>query len=772
METFGLYTLKAALVLALFLAIYRFLLRGETFYRFNRFFLLGGMLLAFGLPFVSIHYPVEVAVVQSNMASYPVWVEPDAGASLYAMDDAKETALPSWRYWLLPAVYVAGLLFVLMLRMHGVARLQGIIRRNGYEKLTDCKLVCSTEIKDSFSFFRYIFLPRSMDDGRTKDIVLRHEKAHVAQKHWIDLLVGNMLCVVWWFNPLIWLYMRSVRENHEFLADNTVLKDCHRSDYQSILLNQWLKVPVFPISNSFSDSNQLKRIKMMKNTVSNPLKKGFALLAIPFLALFLWSFAEPEYVYVQQPAAEPELVSQDTTPKKKWIPYLYTDAEIDSMIEKRRREPRKYITISGVDNLYLYVVDGELLLDSLKNIPIDSIYSMSTMKEGEAYRQYGEKVRNGVILITTKKAREKLLKQAPINMSGLVTDEDNNPIKAATVAVLNTISGTRTHTDEEGQFHLQVSPVDAVNVYTDGYSMERIYISERDIHDNYIFKLKKKEEDVAVTEEEEIMKEREKEEYQKLFINKPLMIVDGEIVANESFKVPPEDIFSLSVLKDDATHLYGEKAKNGVILITTKKGHERQLAKPISNYIPAPVKQDTVLKVEIVPEYTDAQIDSMIDRGREYRRFYTNKEINDKTLIVVDDELFLIGTESLRLVGDLFSLSIMPERDAYRRYGEKARNGVVLITSKKGREKQLEQAPINISGLVTDENNNPIKAATVAVTNTITGTYTDDNGRFHLQVSHADVISAYAHGYSMERLFIKAEDNHNNYKFKLKKAKE
>jgi TonB family protein len=125
---------------------------------------------------------------------------------------------------------------------------------------------------------------------------MNHEMVHIRQKHWVDLLLSGVVCTVQWFNPVIWIYSRFMRQNHEYLADQTALQ--HSSDpavYRAALLNQIIGSPVVDLGNSFNYSLNKKRFTMMKNISTSPYRKLKLFLVLPVFAIVLYSFAEPQY---------------------------------------------------------------------------------------------------------------------------------------------------------------------------------------------------------------------------------------------------------------------------------------------------------------------------------------------------------------------------------------------------------------------------------------------------------------------------------------------
>ena len=171
------------------------------------------------------------------------------------------------------------------------------IRESDIEASPEVKIIRSAEYSSSFSFFSYVFVNPSVTDIETEEIV-NHELAHIRQKHWIDLVFVELLCIIQWFNPVAWLYVRFIRQNHEYLADEVALQ--RTSDpaiYRAALLNQIVGSPVVSLANSFNYSLNKKRFNMMKNIIRSPYRKIKVLLILPVFAIVLFSFAKPDYKY-------------------------------------------------------------------------------------------------------------------------------------------------------------------------------------------------------------------------------------------------------------------------------------------------------------------------------------------------------------------------------------------------------------------------------------------------------------------------------------------
>ena len=419
METFGLYSLKAGVILTLFWVIYWLFLQKETFYRFNRNFLMTGLIAAVILPLIVIRYTVVVSAPAYSVAG--IETIPAGTTSYFPLSK------------LLLAVYLTVLVALIIVRSIGLTHVFLSIRRNNHKRYAGCRLIESADFDHAFSFFRFMFIPSNLNEDE-KAIILKHENAHIKQKHWIDLLLTNTLGLIWWFNPIIRFYENAIRNNHEYLADQEVLKDFQQEVYQYTLLNQWFHTPIFSITNSFSYTNNLKRIKMMKKNISNPSKRLFAFMAIPAIALFLMAFSENEYV-VHEPLTDSNqsvnltedsvvmyihgntpliLVDGIEVPNTKGIKSISVLKDNSAITKFGDKGKNGVILVTTKTNISkkadsaqqkdnpLQFVDGEEV-PNIDEIELEDIESISILKDNSAITKFGDKGKNGVILITTKK---------------------------------------------------------------------------------------------------------------------------------------------------------------------------------------------------------------------------------------------------------------------------------------------------------------------------------------------------------------------------------
>ncbi|MGB8492223.1 MAG: TonB family protein [Bacteroidales bacterium] len=298
MEAFGLYMLKSAIWLTGFAVVYFLFLQNERFFRLKRYYLVAGMLASVLLPLVTIRYNVEVPVPQVAQGSIdqavPAGISPAAAGQ----------AFDFWYFLLF--LYLTGLAFFTFRFINHIVHLTAAITRTR-ANTDQLKLIRAPEFSGSFSFFRYVFINPSVSETELK-IIMSHEEVHVSQKHWVDLLLVELLRLIQWANPFVWIYTGFVRQNHEYIADEVALQ--RTSDpavYKAVLVNQLFGSTVFSLTDTFNFSLNKKRFEMMKKIVSSPYRKLKMLFVLPLFAIVLYAFAEPEYIYNQPPSETQEL---------------------------------------------------------------------------------------------------------------------------------------------------------------------------------------------------------------------------------------------------------------------------------------------------------------------------------------------------------------------------------------------------------------------------------------------------------------------------------
>lgn len=298
-----LYSIKSAMVLTMLYLPYMLLLRRESFFRFNRIVLLGILLLSLVLPLCNIpwmsldHKPVvQAAQLQMLELGIPVHVLPEVQvvANNMAVNENPRFSV----FMLVSVIYIMGMIVLLANRLWQITRLQYGLKRGVLwqdDKQGVC-IYCHSGDVAPFSWMRNIVINEKDYDEAGREIIL-HEMGHIHNRHSWDVVLLTLVQMLQWWNPLVYVLGISLRDVHEYEADDHVLQQgVSAQGYQLLLIRKAVGSGSYAFANSFNHSLTKKRITMMKKSKSNPWMKSKALYVIPVAALALSAFATPKFV--------------------------------------------------------------------------------------------------------------------------------------------------------------------------------------------------------------------------------------------------------------------------------------------------------------------------------------------------------------------------------------------------------------------------------------------------------------------------------------------
>ena len=287
MGMFFIYSIKVAICLAAFYLFYKLLLSRDTFHAFNRATLLLLMLLSLVLPFVNIS-------VDEPTVAYDGMVQIEQLLAMGVVDDGPAPSGPTL-IQVLFAIYIIGVALFLVGEICSLVRLHRLI--SGKYSVTTAdgiKIVVIDDDVAPFSWFNNIVISRSdYESGRSE--ILIHEKAHIARRHSLDIMLCNMLLIFQWFNPAAWLLRRELQNIHEYEADEAVIQSgADASEYQLLLIRKAVGERLFSMANNLNHNSLKKRITMMLIKKSNPWNRAKILLTVPVAAVAVVAFATPK----------------------------------------------------------------------------------------------------------------------------------------------------------------------------------------------------------------------------------------------------------------------------------------------------------------------------------------------------------------------------------------------------------------------------------------------------------------------------------------------
>ena len=294
MGVFFIYILKSSVCLVMFYLFFRLLLSKETFHRFNRMALLGVLFFSLLIPCIEVTTRHQVEVQQAVLSIEQLLLMAELEATPANVGAVQETPTISWVQIVL-LVYLAGILFLVCRNIYSLICLFRLVHSGKHEKLEKgVTLVVHNQEIAPFSWMKYIVISRKDLEENGREILI-HEMAHIHHRHLVDLLVADICIFFQWFNPGAWLLKQELQNIHEYEADETVINEgVNAKEYQLLLIKKAVGTRLYSMANSFNHSKLKKRITMMLKEKSNPWARLKYLYVLPLAAIAVTAFARPE----------------------------------------------------------------------------------------------------------------------------------------------------------------------------------------------------------------------------------------------------------------------------------------------------------------------------------------------------------------------------------------------------------------------------------------------------------------------------------------------
>lgn len=341
METIFLYFGKMILVSAVMSAYYFLFLRDKTFHHYNRFYLLGTMVLSLLLPLLKVEY---------------FTIETDSRILLllnqFNQNSAQEVG-NSFNFWNFGAFILGIVSFFLLAKLTlGLVKIHQL-KKEFPKKSIEGITFYNTNLHDApFSFFRNLFWKKSIlinsDLGKQ---ILKHEMVHIEQKHSFDKLFVQIIQSLFWFNPIFYFIKKEITLIHEYLADKKAVKNADTRAFAQMLLASNFSGNVLPATSPFLSSNLKKRLKMLtqKNTKYSYARRILALPILFGVSFALLVNAKNIEIKKQNKAIEIAVqeLKKDTVKEKDMQKLLEAQqAKINKASEKIRKENEKIAALS------------------------------------------------------------------------------------------------------------------------------------------------------------------------------------------------------------------------------------------------------------------------------------------------------------------------------------------------------------------------------------------------------------------------------------------
>jgi len=276
------YLWEFSLILIICWGFYKLVLEKLTFFELNRSFLIGTLLLALITPFLSFKFFNGPDIIREiTLPTVFIGEAVDTSPGIWNLFNWTEALL---------AVYLVGFSVSFVHFLIGLVKSFLLLKSAKRIKTEKVTFAIHNQFQPA-SFFHYILLPEfKPNDSEQRQIIL-HESIHVEKKHSVDLLLVQIAKVVLWFNPVVYFFEQSLREVHEFQADQGVTQSYSSFDYSRLLVRLVSGQRSIQCIHHFSQFQTKKRIIMMNKKKSDQNQKGRFLMVIPLVAVLVFAFA-------------------------------------------------------------------------------------------------------------------------------------------------------------------------------------------------------------------------------------------------------------------------------------------------------------------------------------------------------------------------------------------------------------------------------------------------------------------------------------------------
>ena len=568
------YIAKLSLALAVVYIFYVLLLRRLTFYNWNRWYLLGYTALSFIIPLINIM--PELKRKELDKTNLLTWI-PSMGVEHLTEEKSFFQNVGLWD-WALMLFFTGSLLLLIkfLFKFYSFKKMKNSARLISGELTKIYQLDADIA---PFSFGNAIFINKKKYTDEELQEIIRHEFVNIKQKHTLDIIWCELLCIINWMNPFVWLLRKAIKQNLEFIADDKVLQHGYdKSEYQYLLLKV-MGNRQFAFTNHFNFSSLKNRIIMMNTIKSAKIHLAKFLFLLPVIAVLLLAFRRevkekmmtslqdlvPTALILNKDTIPPGTVNKPVNNKNQFAP---VEIKIRNEDGRRGDKPR-------INERPLVVVDNEIISEEeMSKIAPDQIKEISVYKDKYATDKYGEKGKDGVIEIKLKSVNSQpdYNKEGPsAKNQNIVDDLKIRGLKGRPLFVLNekVVSA-----DEVSK----ISPedIESVSVLKDKYATDKYGEAGK----NGVIEIRLKlvngasSYSIDASNSKTLKPEISKRLRGTPSHENPLYVIDNRLSSKgELSKISPDDIESISVLKDkSATSKYGDLAANGVIEITTKDG--------------------------------------------------------------------------------------------------------------------------------------------------------------------------------------------------------
>ena len=627
------FLLKVNIALLLFCGGYYLVLRHLTFYTLNRIYLVMAILFATAYPKINLsgffeHHQQIAKPVRAIAFNWQAPAERLVGSF----------AQPNYWYWVEVVFWMGAALLALRLLMQ-VFSLYKLYRNSTAAQIYDHEVRVINGEAGPFSFWKSIYVNPARHEPADLKAILQHEQVHINEWHTLDILLAELSTIFYWFNPGVWLMKKAIRENIEFITDHKILKSgADSKQYQYSLVSVSFATPSNTIVNHFNISTIKKRIIMMNAKRSSKAKLTRYAFLVPAVVALLLVFSISKAALISNKSAyktmaatltkfgihvKPDRITKQpiATDSKAVMAYVTIKAAPFKTVDTTRKSDILTSTATSADTL-TYVINGKKVTKAaFKALDPDHISAIEIVS-GEAAAKIIDDIDNkhDVLFVTTDDSDTgKKFKEKLDELNGNGFINDGKPV---------TVYGfSQSGASGSG--------------YSGGVVTVNGYLSADS--------------------------------------NVSVMHYSPKALKSRKFKALPKKTYTIT-----ADSLYTNEAP--VVVTDSAAAYElngNKSGAKLYTYKVRPYTNQAWGNAKTMPNKTFLYSPKAITvTGRGFNS-ETNIEHLSSKIIIVDDKEATESDMKKLSAADIESMSIKSGDDITKKYGSKAKNGVVFITTKK-----------------------------------------------------------------------------------------
>ncbi|WP_066629328.1 M56 family metallopeptidase [Labilibacter marinus] len=696
MHTFFEFQLKVGGVLAVGVLIYLLFLSRDNSFNRNRLWLLGCLIVPWIVPLMAMPMQLKQWLFREEVPVRDFVINHYVTDSTATMVQVPQTNFLTWEngLWLAFALIGVILLLRLLMACFSVFQLRRKSQKSSYSGLR-LRLFKNLSIVP-FSFFRTIYAPKEIEESNDYQLILEHESTHCKQLHSIDIMMAEVVLLLLWWNPFAWWLRKLIAQNHEYCVDNSMLKKVDEpSRYQYLLVNLLSSNSSLQLVNSFNGSFTKKRIVMMNKNKSNHIINKLKMVPIVGVLVCAFSaFTNPDLTIV--PTPQQNISVSDLIEK--------ANVDVENVADSTKGSDEEVIAVMGFSakdsviidkdgglelhgDVDIKVVEGEkqplVIIDEkeetmqvLNNLDPSEIGNVTVIKDASAISLYGDKAKNGVIIVHKTISKDKgivVVEKNKIDEAPVVKIKDSNESFSEALVI---VDGEEMPMDEFNT--LKPNSIKSIDVMKGQAAIDKY--GDKGKHGIIQVVMYREGEKTFVEKNGHMLVHNKplslRESKQGLAFSiypsqrNPIYMVDGkEMSASDVNNIDALKIASISVLKDaSAINKYGEKAKDGVVEISLKQDGDASSRSEISDDI------KTIKATKRSFKFSTKGIEGM----------------QGNPLVYIDGEKSSIAELQKESATRIKTIDVLKGEQAIDKYGDEAKDGVLLVTLHSSVVKALE----------------------------------------------------------------------------------